>query len=267
MFDFRKYVLERGNAVLMTHLVSGYPDHSTSRKLALKLIHSGADVLEVQIPFSDPMADGTTIMNACETALLENSTPNDCFDLVRHVTATTATPVVIMTYFNIVMNRGIREFVQDSAKSGAAGLIVPDLLLDSAEGTILIQECREEDLNLIPVVSPGMNKERQALVLSLGSGFVYATLKVGITGSSAELNSCSFAASIAAVCDMPVLSGFGISSLDEVSSVLRNSDGIVIGSHLIGLFDKGGVSSVCEFASSVSELIRTKRKAVEIESQ
>ena len=267
MFDFRRYVHERGNAVLMTHLVSGYPDRSTSRELALELIHSGADVLEVQIPFSDPMADGTTIMNACETALLGNSTPNDCFDLVSHVTSTTASPVVIMTYFNIVMNRGIREFVQDSARSGAVGLIVPDLLLDSPEGTILVQECREVNLNLIPVVSPGMKKERLTHVLSLGSGFVYATLKVGITGSSAERNSGSFAASVTAFCNMPVLSGFGISSLGEVSSVLRNSDGIVIGSHLIKLFNKGGVSSACEFVSSVSELIKTKREAVEIESQ
>ena len=259
MFDFRNYVLDRGNAVLMTHLVSGYPDSNTSRKLALELINNGADILEVQIPFSDPLADGPTIMNACETALQGNSTPDDCFDLIRYVANETAKPLVLMTYFNLVLNRGIRNFVQDSAESGAVGLIVPDLLLDSPEGAILVQECRELDLNLIPVVSPGMSKERLALVLSLGSGFVYATLKVGITGSPADIDNGSFAASITELCDMPVLSGFGISNLEEAYAAMSGSSGIVVGSHLIRLYEHGGIDSAAGFVSKVSKLINNRR--------
>lgn len=267
MFDFRKYIEDRGNFILMSHLVSGYPSSETSKELAVEMIHSGVDILEVQIPFSDPLADGVTIMNACEKALDNESSPLDCFNLVKGISAVSRIPVVIMTYFNIIMNMGILEFVKDAKACGASGLIVPDLPLDSAEGKVILDYCREFELCLIPVVSPGMDSCRLSKVLSLGSGFAYATLKVGITGSSGTSASGSFSVSVKQQSCLPVVAGFGISSLEEVSAVLGNSDGIVIGSHLIRLLDRGGIPSVCEFVSSVSELIGIKRKAVKIETE
>ena len=258
MRDMKEYIRSIEGSVLMAHLVSGYPDRSRCLVLAERIINCGVDILEVQIPFSDPPADGPTIMNACEVALQDKSTPMDAIDLVRSITAGSSIPVVIMTYFNIILNYGISAFAADSSIAGSAGLIIPDLPLDSPEGEELIAVCYRHGLNLIPVVSPGMTPERLAKVVSLGTGFIYATLKVGITGSPGKLSSDVFLDSITQICDMPVLAGFGISSVEEAVKASRKADGVVIGSHLIRLFEAGGISSLSEFVTAVSANLHGK---------
>src|SRR3989344_9020094 len=178
--------------LFMAHMIAGYPSMAESEKVAEALATGGADIIELQIPFSDPMADGPTIAVASEEALKNGATVQDAISLLSKVAAL-GKPVAVMSYTNPVFRYGIPKFVKTIADAGASALIVPDCPFDTEEGQALIAACKENDVYLIPVVSPGVPEERLKQLASAGGGsssggkdllgFVYCTSRQGITGA------------------------------------------------------------------------------------
>lgn len=232
---------------LMTHVVAGYPDLETTEELIRVMAESGADLIEIQIPFSDPLADGPTIATANQAALDKGITPGHCFQLVEKLRTRVDIPLLFMTYANIAYSMGIETFVRRSREVGIDGLIIPDLPFDGSPD--LLEASQKHNCHAIPVVSPGTGRERLEAILPQARGFVYTTLRVGITGSrkSIDENGLEFLETLRAFTRLPIAAGFGISSAQMVQQLENRVDAVVIGSHIINLFNRDGLAAVSEF--------------------
>ncbi|MGB9685883.1 MAG: tryptophan synthase subunit alpha [Rectinema subterraneum] len=221
---------------LMAHLVAGYPDVSGCRAAARGLVEGGATYLEVQIPFSDPSADGPTIRDACSSALEKGSSVKESLALVADLHATyPEIPVFVMTYASLVFAPGIVTFVDAAAKAGAAGLIVPDLPFDADEG--LAQACVAASEKIsgaicsIPVAAPSMKPIRLAAMIALGRPYIYAALRAGITGAATEVNAdTKMFLSAVNKGGSKIFGGFGIRSSAQARAVAPYVHAVVAGS-------------------------------------
>jgi tryptophan synthase alpha chain len=237
----------RSGLKLMTHVVAGYPDLETSVRLITVMAESGADLIEIQIPFSDPLADGPTISTANQAALDNGITPEDCFRLVKNLTQVIDTPLLFMTYANIAFNMGLEHFIQRSRLCGISGLIIPDLPFD--ENNRYREIALDYGCYPIPVVSPGMDRQRLTNILDGAAGFVYTTLRVGITGARKQIDErgLGFLDTLKDCTSLPIAAGFGISSADMVKQLENRADAAVIGSFIINLLDRKGIDAVGHF--------------------
>ncbi len=243
---------------IMVHAVIGYPDIETSRENILALGESsGTDLIEIQIPFSDPLADGAVIMRANQVALDKGITPDLCFKKIREVTELIDIPVLVMTYINIVQKMGMKKFIHKSRQAGVSGLIIPDLPYDAEQAEEYYIHSKKYNIYPIHVVSPGMTDTRLQEVVKRSRGFIYSTLKVGITGAKErnEEQGVEFVTRIKKHTSLPVLSGFGISSPGQVKELKGIADGVIIGSHLINLLNQKGIRRVKEFLTSLTKII------------
>lgn len=233
---------------LMTHLVAGYPDLRTAQELLLAMAENGADLIEIQIPFSEPLGDGPTILTASHRALANGVRPVDCFEMVSRVQAQISVPLLFMTYANIPWQMGMEHFMVAAAAAGASGLIVPDLPFDEDDGGY-IKLSRAYGLHPIQLLSPGMVPLRRQQVLQRASGFVYLTLRAGMTGAAASIAESGLVliSEVKELTTLPLAAGFGISSVAHVHEVAQRADIVIVGSHLIHLFDKGGIPAISEF--------------------
>ena len=223
----------------MAHLVAGFPNFPTSEKVGRAMLENGADILEVQIPFSDPMADGPSIATACTEALAKGASVKKTLSLVSTLSKKGGT-IVIMSYINPVFRYGIAEFVNDAAKAGAQGLIVPDAPFDSPEGIELLKETRRQGLALIPVISPGVPKARLKKLAGEASGFVYCTSRQGITGANSK-----FARTLTDYVGMakkefgvPFGLGFGVRTKADFKSAAKLADIVIAGSVFVDAIRK-----------------------------
>jgi tryptophan synthase alpha chain len=242
-------VFARGGGIrLMTHVVAGYPDLDTSVKLVRVMEACGVDMVEIQIPFSDPMADGPTIMRANQAALDGGMVPERCFDMAQRLTAETRIPILLMTYFNIPFVMGIDRFIQASRDAGASGLIIPDVPVDEADNGYY-DEALKNNIHAIRVISPGVRKERATRVLRGAGGFVYVTLKTGTTGSRRVIGESGLAYldEARSYTGIPIAAGFGISSPDHIRLLRGKADMAVIGSRVIEILDQSGIEGVRQF--------------------
>jgi tryptophan synthase alpha chain len=232
----------------MTHLVAGYPDLKTSEALLLAMVENGADLIEIQIPFSEPLGDGPTILTASHKALANGVHPIDCIEMVASLQGKIATPLLFMTYANIPWQMGMEKFITASADAGISGLIIPDLPFDEDDGGYL-KLSRAHGLHPIQLVSYGMDPLRRKQVLRQAGGFVYLTLRVGVTGAGTEIaaSGLSLISEVKKLTNLPLAAGFGISSVAQVQEVAKQADIVIVGSHLITLFDKGGIPAVTKF--------------------
>jgi tryptophan synthase alpha subunit len=218
--------------LFMAHCIAGFPTRAHSKQMALTLAKSGADIIELQIPFSDPMADGPTIASACKDALEQGMTVRECLRLTGEIVDQTCAPLLIMSYLNPIFRYGIEKFVRDAAHVGVSGLIIPDAPFDSEEGIRLLTACREYDLALIPVVSPGIPKERLEELRKNARGFVYCTSRQGITGANSSFATelKDYLDTIRALFQLPVGLGFGIRTQKDVAMAAEVADIIIAGS-------------------------------------
>jgi tryptophan synthase alpha chain len=241
----------KGKFNIMTHVVAGYPDVNTCRELILMMAESGVDLIEIQIPFSDPLADGPTIMEASQQALDNGITVKDCFDLVASVRGKITIPLLFMSYANIPFRYGLKRFINDCSNVGIDGLIIPDIPFD--ERLEYIKTADEVGVYAIQVVSPDIEENRLREIIKISKGFMYTTLKVGITGAGKEISTQgkSFVQQLKQKTTLPVLAGFGISSNEHINQLKNISDGAVIGSHVLNLFNTEGINSVREFLISI----------------
>jgi tryptophan synthase alpha chain len=225
--------------LFMTHLIAGYPSITASEKIGSAMVKGGADIIELQIPFSDPMADGPSIAVACQEALKNGATVAKSLCVAAKLSKGD-TPIVIMSYINPVFRYGIEKFVRDAGKSGVSGFIIPDAPFDSLEGKELLDACKKFNLHLIPVITPGVPKERLRFLSQKASGFVYCTSRQGITGANSK-----FAAQLSDYIqtakkefDIPLGLGFGIRTRADVKSASRFSDIIIAGSVFVNAIKK-----------------------------
>lgn len=231
----------------MTHIVAGYPSIQTSKDLALTMAKNGASFIEIQIPFSDPIADGPTISRANQKSLDQGTKVTDCFKLASEVINQTDTPILFMTYFNIIHKYGLQKFIEHCHKIGIYDLIVPDIPYDSPDGQTYIQECQKNDIHPIHIVSPITPDDRLSEINKIASGFVYCVSKFGLTGSAGFSASAEYISKVKRHIKTPIALGFGISNKEDVRTAAEISDITVIGSAVIKVLEKEGIECVKEF--------------------
>lgn len=244
---------------LMNHIVIGYPDLAASERLLLTLADSGADLIELQIPFTDPVADGPTILKANLASLKNGIRVLDCFAFAERMAKRLPdTPLLFMTYVNIPFNYGIGAFCRDCSAAGLAGLIVPDIPPEEAAENYH-GLCLENGLHPVYILSPSSTDERMKLIGERATGFLYATARVGITGArdSRMAGLEQFAARLRKYVNVPLALGFGLSSrehVDEVKSLFNIS---VLGSRVIDLYNSGADEKTA--LDAVSTFLRSLR--------
>jgi tryptophan synthase alpha chain len=217
---------------LLTHFIAGYPDYESSLNAALGLIDGGAFALEMQIPFSDPSADGPVIESACRGSLKAGFRVEDAFRLLEEIKKHSDIAVYLMSYSGIVFNMGVRTFVKEAAASGAAGLIIPDLTPGADEG--LYQEGRIVGLPVVPVIVPGISDSRLEEILSEKPEWIYLALRSGITGSYTKLDSeiLGFLENLK-YREVKIMAGFGIRSPGQVHTLMQHCDLAIAGSYIV----------------------------------
>lgn len=234
---------------LMTHVVAGYPDLETSAAIVETMAGAGADLIEIQLPFSDPTADGPAITRANHRALENGVRPGSVFPMIRVLSEAVDVPLLVMTYSNIPFRMGWGRFAETTAEAGAKGVIIPDLPLETADGQEALGEFRRRSLSLVPVLSPGMSDVRLRDIARQASSFLYLTLRVGTTGAAGrtEAEGLDFIRRVKGMTDRPLAAGFGIASPRRVKTLVGVADIAVIGSHLISVYESAGLRGLREF--------------------
>ena len=229
-------------AALMPYLMGGYPSVEVSRAAGEAAIDAGADLIELGVPFSDPLADGPVIHAAGTEALAAGVTPADVLGVCEALSA--RVPVALMVYANIVLVDGAESFARRAAAAGAAGLIVPDAPQD--EAATVRAACDAAGLALIPLVAPSSTPERVAEIGREARGFVYAVSLAGTTGERAELppELPQLVERVRAATSVPVAVGFGISTAAQAGAVGELADGVIVGSRIVRAAGEGGAEAV-----------------------
>ena len=223
---------ERATERIMAHLVAGYPDQDSSLAAARGLAEGGASYLEVQFPFSDPTADGPLIQQACDAALARGFRVEAGFQLLARIREATGLPVFLMSYAGLVVRRGVPAFLERAREAGAAGLIVPDLPVDSDEG--LYERGRALGLAIVPVAAPDTRPRRLSLMAATGAQYLYAALRRGITGQATVIGreNLSFLETVGAL-GWKVLAGFGVARREQVLALAPHAHAVVVGSRFV----------------------------------
>ena len=220
-------------AALMPYLMGGFPTLEASRRIAIAYAENGADLIELGVPFSDPLADGPVVHAAGVAALAAGARVQPVLELAAAVAD--RVPVVVMCYANLILARGLERFTDELVDAGAAGLIVPDLPFEEAGAALAA--CADRGLALVPLVAPTTPSERLAEIGARARGFVYAVSLTGTTGERAGLDGAGLRAVLAraaASTEAPVAVGFGISTPEQACDAARaGADGVIIGSRLV----------------------------------
>lgn len=215
---------------LMSHLVAGYPTDELALTAARALVEGGADILEIQLPFSDPSADGPAIQEACTKVLSRRYRTQDGLDFIAELHSEfPQIPIYIMSYASLVYTPGIASFCKRAAQAGVKGMIIPDLPFDHDEG--LTAACRENGMINIPVAAPSMADERLAKLANAGFPYIYAALRAGITGTETKIDksTLAFLEKVSAG-GSKVYGGFGISTGAQSKALASSVEAIVAGS-------------------------------------
>lgn len=223
--------------VLIPYVTCGYPTIDATVEVTRILAESGADIVELGIPFSDPLADGATIQKASFQALHNGVTATICLDAVRTIRKTTGIPIVFMSYYNPIFSYGETRFVDDCADVGVSGLIIPDL--PPEEGHRLEVAARSRGIDIIYLLAPTSPGQRIRTVASHSGGFVYLVSVSGVTGARENLpsNLQSFVGKVRSFAKQPLCVGFGISTPQQAREVAKYADGVIVGSKLVQLME------------------------------
>jgi tryptophan synthase alpha chain len=241
-----------GSGALIGYLPVGYPDLQTSIDAAVAIVENGVDVLELGLPYSDPVMDGTVIQEATQTALAGGFRLAHGFEAVAAITARVSAPVLVMTYWNPVVQYGVDRFADDLAAAGGAGLITPDLIPDEAGAWMAASD--RAGLDRVFLAAPSSTDARLAQSVEASRGFVYAVSTMGITGARADVDSAARGL-ITRLRDVGATSacvGVGISTADQVREVLGYADGAIVGSALVRALAEGGVEAVARTAAALA---------------
>lgn len=232
----------------MTHVVAGFPSIKESQKIVEMMDTNGADVIEIQIPFSDPVADGPTMMRCNELSLERGFVVDNAFEMAKNLTKDSSSgeeasqkimaPLLFMTYYNIVFQRGVEVFCKEAKEAGISGLIIPDIPIEEEKNEGFFATCRKHNLAWIPVVSPVTSEERIRELTKYANGFWYVVSRAGVTGAQENF---SHAAEkqiqwIRMHSDLPVALAFGVSKKEHLQAIAKDADMAVIGSAVQNIF-------------------------------
>jgi tryptophan synthase alpha chain len=228
-----KRLKDKGKKVFIPYIMAGDPSLEKTKDIVLLFEECGADIVELGVPFSDPLADGPTIQRASERALKNSVTLRKVISLVKDLRQVTRIPLVLMTYFNPVFKYGVENFVKDSMAAGVDGVIIPDLPPDEADDFINLS--RRMGLDTIFLLAPTSTEDRIKKVTKASSGFIYYVSITGITGAALLLDGSMdvLISKIKKYTDKPVAVGFGVSAPDDASAVAEISDGVIVGSAIV----------------------------------
>jgi tryptophan synthase alpha chain len=231
--DLTESTRTAGRKALVPFLTAGYPDEATFLRLLAAATDAGCRVVEVGIPFSDPMADGPVIQASSERALAQGMTLKRALDLIERASASAPAGYVVMSYLNPILQMGIATFAERAARAGVAGVILPDVPLE--ESGELRPVLARAGIALVDLVAPTSGDERVAAIARQTEGFLYLVSLTGVTGARAGLAAglAAFIARVRRSCDLPLYVGFGVSTPEQAAEVARSADGVIIGSALI----------------------------------
>ena len=247
---------QNSQCALIPFITAGDPDLATTAKAIKILDKSGADMIEVGVPYSDPLADGPTIQAAATRALQRGVKLNDVLAMVKEVTPEIKAPIILFTYYNPILNRGIESFLKQIADAGVEGLVVPDLPLEEAES--LIKPAAEIGIEVILLVAPTSPKDRITAIANQSQGFIYLVSVTGVTGMRQEVASRvpDLLQQMRAVTDKPIGVGFGISAPQQAKQVKEwGADAVIVGSAFVKRLAEGspdeGLAAIGEFCQSL----------------
>ena len=238
-----------GQPALAPFVTIGFPDVEASRSLAMEVLAAGGDMLEMGIPFSDPLADGTTVQKTSFRALENKVNLRVSLEMVASLRGDgIEAPLIFMGYFNPFLRYGPERFVEDAADAGVDGVIVPDL--PTEESGPFKTLCEARDIYLIPMLAPTSPDRRIALACKDANGFIYCVSLAGVTGARRSLSSGieGLVARVRAHTDLPILVGFGVSHPEHVETIARFADGVVVASALLDAVDKAPKEKMLEAA-------------------
>lgn len=241
-----------GRTALIGYLPAGFPDVQTTIEAGVALADNGVDLIEIGIPYSDPVMDGQVIQQATVEALANGFTVRQIFDVVAGITSRTDAAVLVMTYWNPVLRFGVHEFARQLHQAGGAGLITPDLIPDEADEWIAASD--EFGLDRVFLVAPSTSPERMTMTVQATRGFVYAVSIMGITGARTSVSSAArevVAAAHGAGAERACV-GLGVSTADHVREIGAYADGVIVGTALVAALREGGVPAVAALAKDLS---------------
>ena len=243
--------LKKKDILLMTHIVLGYPSFEDSFKIIETMVKAGVDLMELQVPFSEPIADGPVILRANQQALEGGATVQGCFDLADRATRTFDIPFLIMTYYNIPFRYGIGRFVYAMAKKCLEGAIIPDL--PPEEGREYFKTMKENRLAPVLIFSPTTTDKRMKYLDSFARGFIYCMARKGVTGTSTSFSNDlgEYLARCRKATNLPLALGFGVKEKTDIDFLKGKADIAVIGSQTIRIMEEKGISSVKDFIRSL----------------
>ena len=247
-----------GHVALMPYVTVGYPSLEATLEVVPLLAGNGCDIVELGIPFSDPLADGITIQNASFKALERGVTPQICLEIAGQLKKKVDIPLVFMTYFNPVFSYGLEKFVNACHKSGVDGLIIPDL--PPEEGIELETLTQKQGIDLIYLLAPTSTPERIRLVAKRSRGFIYLVSLTGVTGARAILPADleAFVTRVRKITTKPLCVGFGIATPEQAKRVASTADGVIVGSRLLQLMETEG-----DFLTPVGHFVKGLRHALD----
>lgn len=237
--------------LLMTHLVLGYPSFAVNRRVIEQMAAAGVDIIELQIPFSEPVADGPVILRANQEAIASGVRVRDCLAFAAEMTARHPIPFLFMTYYNILFKYGVEDFLAASREIGIRGLIIPDL--PPEEGGEYLAACRRLELAPIQIFAPTSSDKRMVELTGHGAGFIYCVARRGVTGGQTSFDESfdNYIARCRRATEMPLAVGFGISSRQDVEILRGKADIAVIGSATIRLVEEQGPEAVGPFITGL----------------
>jgi tryptophan synthase alpha chain len=244
---------------LVAYVTAGDPSLEASEEIVLAAAAAGADVIELGVPFSDPLADGPTIQRASERAIRGGATLGGVIDLVRRVRAHSKVPLVLFSYFNPILQMGLEKFADQAAAAGADGVLATDLTIEEADDYRSILHAR--DLDTIFLVAPTSTDERLAKISEVTSGFLYLISRMGVTGTREALPEelPELATRVRRVTKLPIAVGFGISQPEHVKALAGIADAAVVGSALVAEIEKAATPKAA--ADAVAALVRSLKQA------
>ncbi len=226
----------KNEGALIAYICAGDPTPEKTKDYVKALVRGGAEIIELGMPFSDPVADGPTIQAGIERALNAGMTPDIYFETVSSLNVNI--PLVVMTYYNLIFRRGLEKFVKDCVSSGISGIIVPDLPVE--ESSELAAFCKKHDVDLIFLVAPTTTESRMKRILTQGTGFIYLVARLGVTGARADIANATKELIKRVKTTTPKAVGFGISNGRQAAEIIRSgADGVIVGSAFVDIIASG----------------------------
>lgn len=238
MSRIQSFFIEKNKKALIGYVTVGYPSIEATLEIVPALVDSGCDMIELGIPFSDPMADGPIIQKSSHEALQHGTTPRNCIDIARQLRERLDVPLIFMGYYNPILHYGIDAFCQACADAGVDGLIIPDL--PPEESDELEKSASSHMIDMIYLLAPTSDDARIDIVTEKSTGFIYLVSLTGVTGSGAELppELENFVSRVRHKTSKPLCVGFGITSPEQARRVAEVADGIIVGSKIIKLIEE-----------------------------